>query len=141
MKPVSLSAATLATFLCVHAFAAQVDVRVHDAESFRSAVAFARPGTRIFLAGGNYGGGYHFAALRGESGNPIVIANADPGQPPIFRDANVGLHFSSPAYLELRDLVLTRLAHNGLNIDSNRFEHAGGRGVNLGGSTGTASDF
>jgi len=117
VKPASAFIATLATLLSSHAFAAQAEVRVHDADSFRSAVAAARPGTRILLEGGVYGGGFHFAGVRGEPGKPIIIAAADPGRPPVFRDANVGLHFSSPAYLELHNLVLTGLAHNGLNID------------------------
>ena len=90
---------------------------MHDASTFRDAVSSARPGTRILLAPGVYGGGFHFANLRGEDGRPIVIAAADPQQPPVFRDANTGLHLSNPAFVELRDLVFTQLAHNGLNID------------------------
>ena len=90
---------------------------MHDAAGFRAAVGAAQPGTRILLAGGVYGAGFHFANLRGEQGRPIVIAAADPTQPPIFRDGNTGVHLSNPAFVELRDLVFTKLAHNGLNID------------------------
>jgi len=97
--------------------AAPIDVVVNNAAEFRSAVAIAKPGTRILLAGGIYGGGFHFSSLRGEPSRPIIIAAANPEQPPIFRDATVGLHLSNPAYLELRDLVFTRLSQNGLNID------------------------
>jgi hypothetical protein len=93
------------------------DVSVRDAATFRAAVAAAKPGTRILLASGVYGGGFHFSNLRGEQGQSIVIAAADPQQPPVFRDANTGLHLSNPAFVELRDLVFTKLAHNGLNID------------------------
>jgi hypothetical protein len=93
------------------------DVSVRDAAGFRAAVASAKPGTRILLAGGVYGGGFHFSNLRGAAGQPIVIAAADPQQPPIFRDGNMGMHLSNPAFVELRDLVFTKLAHNGLNID------------------------
>ena len=93
------------------------DVRVSNAAELRAALSMAKPGTRVLLTGGNYGGGFQFTNLRGEEGRPIVIAAATPQEPPVFRDAKVGLHFSNPAYLELHDLVLTKLANNGLNID------------------------
>jgi hypothetical protein len=35
----------------------------------------------------------------------------------VFSEANVALHLSNPAYLELHDLVLTKLRQNGINID------------------------
>lgn len=93
------------------------DVTVHDAASLRTAIAAATPGTRVVLRGGDYGGGFHFKDLRGEPGLPIVLMAADPQQPPVFSGANTGLHFSNPAHLELRGLVITKLAHNGINID------------------------
>jgi len=99
------------------ALAPAADVNVKNAAEFRAAVATAKPGTRILLAGGTYGGGYQFANLRGDQGNPIVIAAADRTQPPVFSQANVALHLSNPAFVELHDLVLTKLAHNGINID------------------------
>ena len=99
-------------------FVAQAaDVRVANASELRAAVAEAKPGTRILLAGGNYGAGFHFSNVRGEEKRPIVIAAADPAQPPVFRDGNAAMHFSNPAYVELHDLVFAKLAHNGLNID------------------------
>ena len=112
-----LLATLIALWLSQVARAATIDVVVNNAAEFRSAVAAAKPGTRILLAGGIYGGGFHFSSLRGEPNHPIIIAAANPGQPPVFRDATVGLHLSNPAYLELRDLVFTRLTQNGLNID------------------------
>jgi len=93
------------------------DVKVANPQEFRAAVAGAKPGTRIILSAGNYGGGFHFANLRGEAGKPIVIAAADPKQPPVFDGAKVGLHLTSPAYVELRGLVFSKLSANGLNID------------------------
>src|SRR5687768_16628822 len=118
---------TLKTFDCAAVFLAVTvglatpgrgaDVTVHDAAGFRAAVGAAQPGTRILLAGGVYGAGFHFANLRGERGRPIVIAAADTRQPPIFRDGNIGMHLSNPAFVELHNLVFTKLAHNGLNID------------------------
>ena len=93
------------------------EVAVRDSAGFRAAAANATPGTTLLLAGGVYGGGFHFSDLRGKQGSPIVIAAADPQQPPIFRDGNTGRHLSNPAFVELRDLVFTKLAHNGINID------------------------
>jgi hypothetical protein len=93
------------------------DIAVRGAAELRSAVAAAKPGTRLLLAGGNYAGGFHFANLRGEAGKPIVIGAADPKEPPVFTDGNTGLHLSNPAFLELHDLAFAKLAHNGINID------------------------
>jgi hypothetical protein len=108
------------------------EVKVNGTAELRSAVAAAKPGTRILLAGGNYGGGFYFSNVRGESGRPIVIAAADPQQPPVFRDGNAGMHLSNPAYVELHDLVFTKLAHNGINIDDvGGTTNASARGVVL----------
>lgn len=93
------------------------DVRVTNGSELRRAVAGAKPGTRILLAAGDYGAGFHFANVRGEEGRPIVITAADAKQPPVFRSGSAGMHFSNPAYVELHNLVFTNLAHNGLNID------------------------
>lgn len=112
---------------CAHA----ADVKVNNAAELRAALAAAKPGTRLVLAGGNYGDGFHFANLRGEAGRPIVIAAADPKQPPVFGNGKVGLHLSNPAHIELRDLVFTKLAHNGLNIDDGGAKGASARGVVL----------
>lgn len=104
----------LSGLVCV---AAPTDVLVHDAASLRAAVAAAQPGTRILLARGSYGGGFHFTRLRGAPGQPIIIAAADPKNPPVFSNAKTGLHLSNPAHVELHDLVFEKLSDNGLNID------------------------
>jgi hypothetical protein len=93
------------------------EIRVHDTATLRAALSSAKPDTRVLLQPGDYTGGVHIAELRGEPGRPIVIAAADPKQPPVFTRANTGLHLSNPAHVELRDLVFTRLAQNGLNLD------------------------
>ena len=85
------------------------DLRVLDAAELRAAVASAKPGTRLLLAGGRYGAGFHFANIRGDAAHPIVIAAADPQNPPVFHDGNTGLHLSNPAYVELHDLVLQKM--------------------------------
>ena len=58
---------------------------VSDASGFRAAVAAAKPGMRILLAAGTYPGGFFFQNVRGEPNHPIVIAAADPKNPPVFR--------------------------------------------------------
>jgi hypothetical protein len=110
-------------FLCLilaEILVSGAEVKVNNAREFRAAVSAAKPGTRILLGSGNYGGGFYFADLRGEKDNPIVIAAADPAQPPVFSQANVAMHLSNPAFLELHHLVLTKLAQNGINIDDGR---------------------
>ncbi len=136
MHPGSLFSRTcrlgsLALSLLGGADARAADVSVSNAAELRAAVADAQPGTRLVLAGGDYAGGFHFANLRGEEGRPIVIAAADPRQPPVFRDSTNGLHLSNPAHVELRDLVFTRIAHNGLNIDDGGATNGSARGIVL----------
>ena len=60
---------------------------------------------------------FHFSNLRGEAGRPIVIAAADGNNRRFFATPTLGIHLSNPAFVELHDLVFTKLAHNGLNID------------------------
>jgi Right handed beta helix region len=93
------------------------EVAVSDSDELRAALRNAKPGTRIVLAGGLYTGGFHAANLGGEAGSPIVIKAADPKNPPVFTDANVGLHLSNPVYIELMWLTFRGLSGNGLNID------------------------
>jgi hypothetical protein len=108
---------TVAVLLLMHGGIRAADVKVNGAAEFRTAVAAAKPGTRLLLAGGDYGAGFHFSNLRGEEKQPIVIAAADTNNPPVFRDGNVAMHFSNPAYIELHNLVFTKMAQNGINID------------------------
>jgi hypothetical protein len=93
------------------------DRLVRDAAEFRQAVSSAKPGTRIRLAPGTYPGGFDFRNLRGTANQPIVIAGADPDRPPVFQGGTAGLHFSNPMFVELKDLVITNMIGNGLNID------------------------
>lgn len=105
------------------------EVRVANAAEFRAAMAAVKPGTRILLAGGKYEGGFHFSNVRGENGQPIVIAAADPANPPVFTHAKTGLHLSNPAHLELRDLVFEKLSDNGVNIDDGANTGGGEQGA------------
>lgn len=92
-------------------------VTVRDAEGLRQAVAQAKPGTRIEIAPGTYPGGFYFANLQGKPGQPIVLAAADPKNPPVIRGTTEGMHLTDAAYLELHNLTFTGATGNGLNID------------------------
>src|SRR5688572_28031863 len=116
MKLSSFLPTAIATFV-MGALALAADVPVRDAAGLRAAVAAAKPGMRIVLAPGVYGGGFQFRDLRGEPGRPLILAATDPKNPPVFRDASTGIQLSKPAHVELRDLSLTNLSANGLNID------------------------
>nr|ACO70870.1 hypothetical protein [uncultured Verrucomicrobiota bacterium] len=115
MKLISLSLAVLLFLSVPGAFG--LDVPVRDGAEFREAVMSAKPGTRVVLAPGSYGGGYQFTGLHGEPGKPIIIAAADPAQPPVFNERAVGIHLSKPAYVELHDLRFERHSGNGINVD------------------------
>lgn len=90
---------------------------VSDTGQLRSALAAARPGDTILLAPGSYAGGLYVEGLQGAEGSPIVIAAADPDDPPVFVGGGSALHLVDPAYVELRDLVMTGATANGLNLD------------------------
>ncbi len=93
------------------------EVTVRDAAGFRAAVAAAGPGTRILLAPGNYPGGFSFANLRGATNLPVVLAGADPANPPVIQGGANGIQLTDPAFVEIRDMVFSGATGNGLNID------------------------
>lgn len=97
------------------ALAAEVHVRTR--EELVQAVRQARPGTTILIAPGTYQGGIASRTLHGTKEQPIVISGADPKNPPIIKGGDSGFQFSSPKWLEIRDLVITASGGNGLNID------------------------
>jgi hypothetical protein len=105
----------IAAFIC-HVAAAE-DVHVRNRDALALALRESRPGTTILLAPGTYRGGLSYAGLRGAKERPIVIAGADPQNPPLIEGGGSGFHFSSPEFLELRDLVFAGATGNGLNID------------------------
>ncbi len=110
-------------------FAAEVNI-VRDPAGLRSAVAAARPGTRILLEG-EFAGGFHFSNLRGESNRPIVIAAADATRPPIIRGGGNGIQLSGPAFVELHHLIFEGWSGNGINIDDGGGRDNPARGIVL----------
>jgi hypothetical protein len=92
-------------------------VHVETRDELQRAVAEARPGTTIAIAPGTYNGGLAFTDLQGEEGKPIILAAADPAQPPVILGGNLCLHLSDVAYVELHDLILAEGRENGLNVD------------------------
>ncbi len=93
------------------------DLTVRDADAFRRAVRQARPGTTILVAAGEYAGGFWFENVKGEPGKPVVIAGADPKNPPVFKGGGEAMHFAVAAHLEIRDIAIAGATANGLSID------------------------
>jgi hypothetical protein len=58
-----------------------------------------------------------FHQLRGQEGAPIILAAADPQNPPVIQGGANGMQLSDPEWVELQDLVFTGATGNGLNID------------------------
>jgi hypothetical protein len=83
----------------------------------REALAQAEPGTTVYVAPGTYEGGVYLSNLQGTEDAPIVIAGADPQNPPVIEGGGNCLHLVNATHVELRDLVLRAATGNGLNID------------------------
>lgn len=96
---------------------ARHQIPVSDRNSLIEAIRSASPGATILLAPGTYEGGLWFQGVQGTEDSPIVIAAADPHNPPVISGGGTALHLVEPAWLELRDLVITGASANGLNID------------------------
>ena len=92
-------------------------IQVKTLGEFRAAIAAAKPGTTILLAPGTYSGGIFLSDVHGKPNLPITIGGADRDAPPLIVDAGTGLQLSKVSHLVIRDLVIQRMANNGLNID------------------------
>ncbi|AGA28783.1 right-handed parallel beta-helix repeat-containing protein [Singulisphaera acidiphila] len=90
---------------------------VANTAELRQALTEAKPGTTIRIAAGRYQGGLSSQTLQGEPGKPIILTAADPARPPVIEGGVSSLQLSSPAYVEIRHLVITKATGNGLNID------------------------
>jgi len=91
--------------------------RVSTVHELRAEARAATPGTRIEVAPGDYAGGIYLENLRGAKGLPIVIAGADPKNPPRFVGGADGIHLINPSFVELHDLAVTGAKGNGVSID------------------------
>lgn len=90
---------------------------VDSLPALRQAAIVAKPGDRIELAAGTYEGSLWLEGLQGREGLPIVIAGADPANPPIIRGGSECVHLVAPAWVTLENLILEKASGNGLNID------------------------
>lgn len=90
---------------------------VSNRSQLTTAISRARPGDSISLAPGTYRGGLAFENLQGTADQPISIGGADADNPPVIEGGTSGLHLSSPAHVELQNLVFSGAGGNGLNID------------------------
>src|SRR5688572_4281247 len=81
-------------------------VRVANRDELALALRDPKPGTPILIAPGTYRGRLSADRLRGTREQPIVVAGTNPQKPPVIEGGGGGLHLSSPAHVELRDLVL-----------------------------------
>lgn len=104
---------------------------VDSLPALRQAALAAKPGDRIELAAGTYEGSLWLDGLRGKEGTPIVIAGADPANPPIIRGGAECIHLVAPAWVTLENLILEKASGNGLNIDDGGNESAPTPGVTL----------
>jgi hypothetical protein len=102
---------------------AGAEVRVATDAELRQSLAEAGPGTVILIAPGRYVGGLSRAGLHGTAADPVVLAGANPQDPPVIcgeRAAgrgSVAVHLSGPRHVVLHDLVVRGFAGNGVNID------------------------
>ena len=90
------------------------DVDARTADGFRAAVRAAKAGDTVRVAAGTYSGSFYFENLHGTAGKPILIAAADPQNPPVIAGS---LHFSEVSHLELRSFTFRGAKGNSLNID------------------------
>lgn len=105
--------------------------RVSNSEELLAALRNVKPGARVLLAPGEYKGGISLSNLRGEPGKPVVIAAAEPENPPRFTGGGSGLHLVDPFHVELRGLEIRDCRDNGLNIDDGGRWNPAPRGIVL----------
>lgn len=107
----------LASLNLAPAASAEEIVRVANRDELVRALREAKPGTTVLIASGTYRGGLSQTRLQGTKEQPIVVAGADPKEPPVIEGGGSGLRLSSPVHLVLRDLTFAKATGNGINID------------------------
>jgi hypothetical protein len=111
--------------------AVATDIHVANSAELNDALRSASAGDAILLAPGKYRGGISQIGLKGTKENPIVIAAADPKNPPVIEGGGSGIHLRSPAHVELRDLIVSGATGNGINIDDGGDANAPAMGLVL----------
>ncbi|MCC6426485.1 MAG: right-handed parallel beta-helix repeat-containing protein [Phycisphaerales bacterium] len=86
-------------------------------DAFRRAAMSAKPGDRVLLAPGNYEGSIWLESLKGTEQKPIVLAGADPANPPTITGKSECLHLAACHWITIEHLTLKGASGNGLNID------------------------
>ncbi len=92
-------------------------LHVSDTGQLRRALIGAGPGTTVLIEPGSYRGDLHIPDLAGTEQAPILIAGADPQNPPVFKGGGQALHLAQCSYVILRNLTVEGCAANGVNID------------------------
>ena len=93
------------------------ETRIKSRLELVQALSRAEPGSIILVEPGVYEGGIYIENLKGEPRKPIVIAAADPSDPPVIKGGREGLHLVDPAYVEIHNLTSVGALYNGVNID------------------------
>ena len=118
MKPfIRIAIALLIAATAIAPGPCDVPEMTRDGLPLREAIAEARPGVTVYVAPGTYEGGLYLTELQGTPDAPIVIAGADPEDPPVIEGGGNAMHLVNARHVELRDLVLRGASSNGLNID------------------------
>jgi hypothetical protein len=107
----------MTTTLLLVALLAAPQSTVKTTRELREALSKAAPGSKILVAPGDYEGGLFVSGVRGAAGKPVVVAAADPKNPPVFKGGGNAIQLSEVEHIELRDLVLKESTANGLSID------------------------
>lgn len=90
--------------------AAGPEIRVDSIDALKAAARSAAPGTRLLLAPGRYTAPQgrkilYLSGLKGEPGRPLVIAAADPADPPVLDGGDEALHLAKCSYVRIENLI------------------------------------
>ncbi|MBN2128289.1 MAG: right-handed parallel beta-helix repeat-containing protein [Sedimentisphaerales bacterium] len=107
----------LTSIILSEAVVRAMEIRVADSQELMDAAREAVAGTTLLLEPGQYSGGLYLCDLAGMEENPIVIAGADPNDPPVFRGGGQALHLADCRCLTLKSLRVEGFPANGINID------------------------
>lgn len=95
----------------------EIVVNVSNRAELAAALSSAKPGHTILIAPGEYQGNLWASNLRGTKDRKITIAGSDKSNPPRIRGGSTGIQLSQVSHLEIRDLSISGISANGINID------------------------